>query len=156
MNIEFNGVSNYGGSKTKIFNSVFEKCNRGIYSDNNSEIDAIKCRFLNMKEYSIYCMFSAQVNLEGCTLLDPQKAFFYISSKSSINSSSSELKQSNSSIPISEIAKTKGKIAILNSSIAWKGNLDYSTAFKNAILVNLKNNNLNGMRLPDYFFNKEE
>jgi hypothetical protein len=141
INIEYDGVLNKNGSKTKIFNSDFEKCRNGIYSWGNSELDAIKCRFLNMKQYSIFCYDSAQVNLESCTLLDPQKGFFSIYRKGSINVNSSKLKQSNSSIQFSEIDKTKGKIAILNSSIEWKGNLDCSTVFENASLANLKNNN---------------
>jgi hypothetical protein len=108
-----------------------------------------------MKEDSICCFDSVQVNLEGCTLLDPQQAFFYMDKKGSINVTSSKLKQSNSSIPISEIYSGE-KITIMNSKIEWKGNLDYSTAFKNASLVVLRNNNLNERSLPDYFFQKQE
>jgi hypothetical protein len=103
LNSNYSGVDVCSGSKLRIHGSVFENCNYGIYSYSKSETQVFNCSFRQMREYSIYCKGSAIINLNGCELVDPKKAFFYSTSEGFIKVFSSRMKQSNKDLPIASI-----------------------------------------------------
>jgi hypothetical protein len=148
-----NGIWVENSSKLNIYNSTFDGCYRGIACLSNSEVNAPHCQFIKVRDYSIRCLSSAIINLEGCEISDSSKEFFY-SKGGTIKITSSAMKQSNKEIPISLIEES-GKITLMNLNIEWKGVFDRSTAFGSADFVQLKDVSLNGNRIADYLFQKQ-